>query len=59
MSTAKPSAQITSARPEMKAAIMAEPGLDEGILRDLLCAFYEKVRRDAVLGPTFAARIAD
>jgi len=59
MSTVDPSAQIASARPEMTAAIMAETGLDEGILRDLVHAFYDKVRRDAVLGPIFAARVAD
>lgn len=59
MSTAEPSAQIASARPEMTAAIMAETGLDEGILRELVHSFYAKVRRDAVLGPIFAARISD
>ena len=59
MSTAAPSAQIASARPEMTAAIMAETGLDEDVLRDLVHSFYAKVRRDAVLGPIFAARISD
>lgn len=51
--------QIASARPEMTAALMAETGLDEAILRDLVHRFYEKVRGDAVLGPIFDARIAD
>ncbi|MET4702249.1 hemoglobin [Constrictibacter sp. MBR-5] len=59
MPAADPSAQIASARPEMTAAIMAETGLDEGFLRDLVHLFYDKVRRDAVLGPVFATRIAD
>lgn len=59
MSTAEPSAQIAFARPEMTAAIMAETGLDEDVLRDLVHSFYAKVRRDAVLGPIFAARISD
>ena len=59
MSTAEPPAQIASARPEMTAAIMAETGLDEDVLRDLVHSFYAKVRRDAVLGPIFAARISD
>lgn len=59
MSTAEPYAQIASARPEMTAAIMAETGLDEDVLRDLVHSFYAKVRRDAVLGPIFAARISD
>jgi len=57
MPTDDPSRQIASARPEMTAAIMAETGLDEGILRDLVYQFYAKVRRDAILGPIFAARI--
>jgi len=51
--------RIASARPEMTAAIMAETGLDEWILRDLVHSFYDKVRRDAILGPIFAARITD
>lgn len=51
--------RIASARPEMTAAIIAETGLDEGVLRDLVHAFYDKVRRDAILGPIFATRIAD
>jgi len=59
MSAAEPSAQIASARPEMTAAIMAETGLDEDVLRELVHSFYAKVRRDAVLGPIFAARISD
>jgi hemoglobin len=59
MSAAEPIPQIASARPEMTAAIMAETGLDEDVLRDLVHSFYDKVRRDAVLGPIFAARIAD
>lgn len=51
--------RIASARPQLTAEIMAETGLDEDILRDLVHSFYDKVRRDAVLGPIFAARIAD
>jgi hemoglobin len=43
----------------MTAAIMAETGLDEDILRDLVHSFYATVRRDTVLGPVFAARITD
>ena len=51
--------QIASARPEMTAAIMAETGLDEGVLRTLVERFYGKVRRDAVLGPIFETRISN
>ena len=59
MSTAAPSAQIASARPEVTASIMAETGLDEGTLHELVHGFYGKVRRDPVLGPIFDARITD
>lgn len=51
--------RIASARPEMTAEIMARTGLDEGVLSTLVERFYGEVRRDAVLGPIFAARIAD
>lgn len=50
---------ITSARPEMTARLMAETGLDEAILRELVHRFYDRVRADEVLGPIFAARIGD
>jgi hemoglobin len=59
MSDRETSPQIASARPEMTAAIMAETGLDEDILHDLVHSFYARVRRDTVLGPVFAARITD
>lgn len=50
---------MASARPEITAALMAETGLDENILRNLVHRFYDRVRADAVLGPVFADRIAD
>ena len=50
---------IISARPEITAALMAETGLDEEILRDLVHRFYAKVQADPVLSPVFAARIQD
>ena len=49
---------MASARPEITAALMAETGLDEHILRNLVHRFYDRVRADAVLGPVFAERIA-
>lgn len=52
-------AGIVSARPEMTADIMARTGLDEETLTDLVHSFYARVRRDAVLGPVFGARISD
>ena len=51
--------KIASARPQMTAAIMADTGLDEAVLRALVHGFYDKVRRDPLLGPIFAARITD
>ena len=51
--------QFASARPEMTAAITAQTGLDEEVLRELVHAFYDRVRADAMLGPIFAARITD
>ncbi len=51
--------RVTSARPEMTAALMARTGLDEEVLADLVYCFYDKVRSDAMLGPIFAAHIVD
>lgn len=51
--------QMTSARPEMTAAMTTATGLDEEVLRALVHRFYDKVRGDAVLGPIFAARNTD
>ncbi len=52
-------ASVSSARPEITAALMAQTGLDEAVLRDLVHRFYARVRADAVLGPIFEDRIAD
>ncbi|WP_093119139.1 group III truncated hemoglobin [Salinihabitans flavidus] len=38
---------------------MARTGLSEQMLHDLVHGFYDKVRRDAMLGPIFAERITD
>lgn len=43
----------------MTAALMAETGLNAAILTTLVHRFYGKVRADPVLGPIFAARIAE
>lgn len=51
--------KIVSARPEMTRALMAETGLDEQILCELVHRFYDKVRDDVVLGPIFDAHISD
>ena len=59
MTAHDPKPQIASARPRMTEAVMAETGLDERVLRDLVHGFYGKVRLDPVLGPIFEARIDD
>jgi len=51
--------RFASARPELTAGIMAETGLDEDVLRDLVQRFYERARADDLLGPIFEARISD
>lgn len=51
--------KVTSARPEMTVKLMAETGLDEAMLTELVHRFYGRVRSDPILGPIFAARITD
>ncbi|GGL82206.1 preprotein translocase subunit TatC [Pseudooceanicola nanhaiensis] len=53
------SANVPSMRPAVTAQIQAETGLDEVVLRDLVHAFYAKVRMDPDLGPIFADRISN
>ncbi|MEY8841833.1 group III truncated hemoglobin [Cribrihabitans sp. XS_ASV171] len=50
---------IVSARPAMTREIAARTGLDDEILDRLVRRFYDRVRRDALLGPIFADRITD
>ena len=59
METVAPPRNPTSARPAVTAAVMAETGLDEGVLHQLVHRFYGRVRDDTMLGPIFAARITD
>lgn len=59
MSTQGARHHIGSARPRMTAAVMAQTGLDENVLRELVYRFYGKVRADPLLGPIFATRIVD
>lgn len=51
--------RIATARPETTARLMAETGLDEDMLRALVRRFYAKARADDMLGPIFAAHVAD
>jgi len=46
-------------REEVTARIAAHTGITEGMIEQLVRAFYAKVRADAVLGPVFEAKIAD
>jgi hemoglobin len=41
------------------AEVQAKMGIDDDMIRRLVHAFYGRVRADALLGPIFAARIAD
>ncbi|TXL76777.1 group III truncated hemoglobin [Vineibacter terrae] len=46
-------------RAEITDRIRAETGIDEAMIDQLVRRFYDRVRQDALLGPVFAARIAD
>lgn len=48
-----------SARPEMTAALKAQTGLDNEVLERLVACFYEKARKDPLLGPVFARHVSD
>lgn len=41
------------------AAVVAATGIDRPMIERLVDTFYERVRADAILGPVFAAHIAD
>ncbi|MGB3165980.1 MAG: group III truncated hemoglobin [Alteraurantiacibacter sp.] len=51
--------RVISARPEITRKLSKQTGLDDTVLTELVHSFYGKVRSDPVLGPIFAARIAD
>ena len=46
-------------RERLTAEIMERTGIDEAMIERLVRGFYAKVRKDAVLGPIFEARIRD
>ncbi|MDJ1158997.1 group III truncated hemoglobin [Chelatococcus sp. SYSU_G07232] len=56
MSTSPPSLPNPQARED---APGAAAGIDEAMIRALVHAFYERVRRDAVLGPIFERAVDD
>ena len=57
MTTPEPTA--AERRAAATAAIQAETGIDEAMIERLVRGFYDRVRTDDLLGPVFAARIAD
>ncbi|MFV0491264.1 MAG: group III truncated hemoglobin [Pseudorhodobacter sp.] len=57
--TGTESLRATSMRPEMTRILMEKTGLTEAILTELVHRFYEKIRKDALLGPIFAMRITE
>lgn len=46
-------------RAEIVAEISARTGIDEAMIERLVRSFYEKVRKDPLLGPVFDERISD
>lgn len=56
-SSSAPITITSSARPEISAAIMEQTGLSEALLRQVVTAFYDRVRDDDLLGPIFVERM--
>lgn len=58
--TSAPQLRATETRrPEQTARLMAETGLDDAVLHELVHRFYDRVRADPMLAPIFAARITN
>ncbi|MGE0113393.1 MAG: group III truncated hemoglobin [Steroidobacteraceae bacterium] len=49
----------SSRRQERIAELITHTGIDEALIERLVRRFYEHIQQDSVLGPIFAARIAD
>lgn len=49
----------TERRAAITAEIVANTGIDDAMIDRLVRSFYDKVRKDTMLGPVFDARIAD
>lgn len=49
----------TERRAAITAEIVANTGIDDAMIDRLVRSFYDKVRKDTLLGPVFDARIAD
>ena len=59
MSAPQAGASGPERREEITAQIVARTGITEVMIEQLVRAFYDKVRADAVLGPIFEVRIRD
>ena len=46
-------------RAQVIAGIAGRTGIDEAMIERLVRGFYARIREDELLGPIFAARIAD
>ena len=46
-------------RAEITARIRSETGIDEAMIERLVHGFYDRVRKDDLIGPVFNARISD
>ncbi|WBU58742.1 group III truncated hemoglobin [Paracoccus sediminicola] len=51
--------ETVTLRPEMTSALIKRTGLNDAVLTRLVHGFYDRIRRDALLGPIFAERISD
>ena len=54
-----PMTSAVQRRADITGKIKAETGIDEAMIRQLVDRFYERAREDPIIGPVFAARIAD
>ncbi|HEV2676121.1 MAG TPA: group III truncated hemoglobin [Aliidongia sp.] len=54
-----PVTSVAPQRADITRRIQDETGIDEAMIARLVDGFYARVREDAVIGPIFAARIAD
>ena len=59
MNTNSISTELESRRAAATAEVVARTGIDEAMIERLVRHFYGSIREDALLGPIFAARIAD
>lgn len=54
-----PAQAAAERRAKITAAIQAETGIDEAMIERLVRGFYDRVQKDELIGPVFAAKISD